>query len=112
MSSFFDSKLVREEVDDISRMQEEIYSRVFEFPSMDKQRKLEHVEKLGELLEKQSVLYTRLCLSDDPDAVSMKENILKSAMELGFPADANLNLIFSNMSKVLESMKKNIIDNP
>lgn len=112
MSGFFDSKMVRDEMDEITRMQEEIYARVFQFPSMNKDEKLEHVDKLTDLLEKQKVLYTRLCLSDDPDAKRMKENILQSAVSLGFPPDANLNLMFSNMTKVLESMKKSIIDNP
>jgi hypothetical protein len=112
MSSFFDSEFVREEMEEISRMQEEIYARVFQFPTMDKQGKLDHVDKLGELLKKQRVLYTRLCLSDDPAAKRMKENILQSAMELGFPSDINLTHIFANMTKVLESMRERIIDNP
>jgi len=111
MSDFFNSKLVREEMDEISRMQEEIYARVFQFPTMDKQAKLDHVDKLGELLEKQRVLYTRLCLSDDPEAKRMKENILQAAMELGLPSDVNLSYVFSNMTKVIESMRRNILDN-
>jgi len=112
MSGFFDSKMVRDEMHEISKMQDEIYARVFQFPTMSKEEKLNHVDKLTDLLEKQKILYTRLCLSDDPEAKMMKENILESAVSLGFPPDANLNLMFTNMTKVLESMKKSIIDNP
>ena len=112
MSSFFDSELVRQEMEEITRIQEEIYSHVFQFPTMDTQAKLEHVDKLSELLEKQSILYTRLCLSDDPEAKRMKENVLQSAISLGFPSDVDLNYIFSNMTKVIESMRKNLLDNP
>jgi hypothetical protein len=75
---------------------------------MDKDDKLEHVEMLSSLLEKQKILYTRLSLSDDPDAKRMKDNILESARALGFPADVDLTYVFSNMTKVLESMKKSI----
>lgn len=106
--SFFNSDLVREEMDQISRLQDKVYKKVWEFPSMDKDDKLEHVEMLSDLLEKQKILYTRLSLSDDPDAKRMKEQILESAKSLGFPADVDLTYVFSNMTKVLESMKKSI----
>ena len=106
--SFFNSDLVREEMDEISRLQDKVYKKVWEFPSMDKDDKLEHVEMLSDLLEKQKILYTRLSLSDDPDAKRMKNQILESAKSLGFPADVDLTYVFSNMTKVLESMKKSI----
>ena len=106
--SFFNSDLVREEMDEISRLQDKVYKKVWEFPSMGKDDKLEHVEMLSSLLEKQKILYTRLSLSDDPDAKRMKDNILESARALGFPADVDLTYVFSNMTKVLESMKKSI----
>jgi hypothetical protein len=106
--SFFNSDLVREEMDEISRLQEKVYKKVWEFPSMDKNDKLAHVEMLSDLLEKQKILYTRLSLSDDPDAKKMKEQIMESAKSLGFPSDVDLTYVFSNMTKVLESMKKSI----
>jgi len=106
--SFFNSDLVREEMDEISRLQEKVYKKVWEFPSMDKNDKLAHVEMLSDLLEKQKILYTRLSLSDDPDAKRMKEQIMESAKSLGFPSDVDLTYVFSNMTKVLESMKKSI----
>jgi len=77
MSSFFDSELVQKEMENITKLQDEVYKRVFEFPSMTKQDKLEHVEKLSNLLEKQQILYTRLKLSDDPEAKKMREEIHK-----------------------------------
>ena len=42
----------------------------------------QHVEMLEELLKKQKILYTRLSLSEDPEAKLMKENIIKSAKYL------------------------------
>ena len=48
------------------------------------EEKLEHLDKLSNLLEKQKVLYT-LSLSDDPRAVEMKDNVRKSAAMMGFP---------------------------
>jgi len=74
--SFFDSEVVRAEVAHIAEMQEEIYQSVWKFASFSDEEKLKHVTVLQELLEKQRVLYTRLSLSDDPEAKKMKESII------------------------------------
>jgi hypothetical protein len=112
MSSFFSSELVREEMENITKLQQEIYQKVFEFSTMNRDDKLEHVEKLGVLLDKQRILYTRLKLSDDPEAQKMKDRILQEAVALGFPKDVDITYVFSNMTKVLDQMKKSILDNP
>ena len=105
--SFFDSEIVQEEMKEISKLQDEIYMKVFSFSSMDSDDKLQHVEMLEELLKKQKILYTRLSLSDDPEAKLMKENIIKS-FQLGFPPDVDLGYVFSNMSAIIDTMKKSI----
>ena len=106
--SFFESEVVRAEMAEISELQEEIYQNVFKFPTMTKEEKLFHVEVLERLLNKQKILYTRLSLSDDPEAKMMKEKIISSASMMGLPQDVDMNVIFSNMSKMLDAMKKQI----
>ena len=106
--SFFDSDVVRAEMTEISELQEDIYGNVFKFTSMDKEEKLFHVGMLERLLDKQKVLYTRLSLSDDPEAKVMKDRILESAVMMGLPKGTDMNVIFSNMSKMLEVMKQQI----
>ena len=109
--SFFNSEVVRAEMTEISELQEEIYSNVFKFPGMSKEEKLEHVELLERLLEKQRVLYTRLSLSDDPEAIEMKERITSSATMMGLPPGTDMSIILNNMSKMLEVMKNQIDKN-
>ena len=106
--SFFDSEIVQEEMKEITRLQEAVYSQVFSFAHMGKREKLEHVEMLETLLKKQQVLYTRLSLSDDPQAKLMKENIIKSATEMGFAPNVDIGYMFSNISSVVENMRKSI----
>ncbi len=67
---------------EISELQEEIYTNVFKFPTMSLEDKKYHIEILERLVDKQQVLYTRLSLSDDPEAKKMKENIIQSAGNL------------------------------
>jgi len=108
--SFFKSEIVRKELQDISQLQEEIYSKVFEFSSMDKDKKLEHIRMLEELLSKQQVLYTRMSLSDDPEAKGMRSQLITQAKQLGFPEDVDLGFVFSNMNKIIDNMKKSLED--
>ena len=106
--SFFNSEVVRAEMVEISELQEEVYKNVFNFFRMNKEEKIMHVNLLQKLLEKQQILYTRLCLSDDPEAKRMKEKISESATAMGLAPDVDMKIIFNNMSKLVESMKEQI----
>jgi len=106
--SFFNSEVVRAEMAEIAELQEKVYGNVFKFSLMSKEEKLEHVEVLEKLLDKQKVLYTRMSLSDDPEAVEMKEKIINSAIMMGMPKGTDMSIILNNMSKMLESMKQQI----
>ena len=106
--SFFDSEVVRAEMTEIAELQEEVYSNVFKFPRMSKEDQLYHVEVLEKLLDKQRVLYTRVSLSDDPEAKQMKEDIRKSATIMGLPEDMDMSLIFGQMSQMVDLMKKQL----
>jgi len=109
--SFFSSDIVRAEMTEISELQDEIYESVFTFPTMTKEDKIRHVDLLDKLLNKQQILYTRLTLSDDPEAQKMKEKISSSAAIMGLSPDVDMNVIFNNMSKMLEVMKNQIDKN-
>jgi len=106
--SFFSSEVVRAEMTQITEMQEEVYSNIFKFPAMSKEERLNHVELLERLLDKQKVLYTRMSLSDDPEAQEMKERITQSAIMMGMPPNTDMNIILNNMSRMLEVMKQQI----
>ena len=105
---FFQSDVVRAELAEIQELQEEVYGALFKFPTMPKEDKQYHVECLERLIEKQKILYTRLSLSDDPMAKQMKENILKGASDLGLPTNVDMNLVFDDIHKMVDVMKKAI----
>ena len=106
--SFFESDVVRAEMTEIGELQDDVYRNVFNFPKMNRQEQLFHVGLLEKLIDKQKVLYTRLSLSDDPEAKKMKQNILDSAQMMGLPSGADMNMIFNNMSRMLDVMKQQI----
>ena len=106
--SFFNSDVVRAEMAEISELQEEIHGNVFKFPTMSKEDQQYHVDILEKLLEKQKVMYTRLSLSDDPEAKEMKKRITESASMFGLPDNVDMNLLFNHMSEAVGLMKQQI----
>ena len=106
MSNFFDSDIIQEELKEINKLQEQIYGSILTFGIMNREDKLEHIEKLSLLLEKQRVMYTRMSLSDDPQAVEMKENLRKSVAIMGFSPETDMQVLFTSMTKTIESLKK------
>ena len=110
MSDFFDSDIVREELQEINELQMSIYMNAMKFGTFSREDKVEHIEKLTELLEKQKLMYTRISLSDDPEAVDLKKHLQKSVELMGFPEGTDMSLLFSGMSNTIENLK-NSIDN-
>ena len=106
--SFFDSDVVRAEMAQIQELQEEVYTNVFKYPMMTKENQRYHVEILEKLCEKQRVMYTRLSLSDDPQAKQMKDNIIQGASAMGLPKDVDINILFSQMGQMVEKMKDSL----
>jgi len=110
MSDFFDSEIIQEELSEINEMQEKIYESFISFGNMSREQKLEHVEILTNLLEKQQVMYTRLSLSDDPKAIEMRDNLRKSVSMMGFPPETDMLTLFSSMNATIKSLKDYIED--
>ena len=106
MSNFFDSEIIQEELEEINDLQKEVYQKAFQ--RMNREDQKEHVELLIELLEKQKIMYTRLSLSDDPQAVKMREQLRKSVTIMGFPEGTDINVLFDGMKKTIEKLKERV----
>ena len=106
MSKFFESEIIRNELTEINELQQDVYGNMLSFGSMERQEQLEHIEMLSTLLDKQKVMYTRLSLSDDPDAVRMKEQLEKSVQLMGFPAGTEMTILFDAMSKTIDKLQQ------
>ena len=107
MSKFFDSDQVRREMEEITCLQKELYDVILKFPMMSAEAKVEHIDTVMELLERQQIMWTRLSLTDDPEAMKMKDYITSHSKELGF-GDTDLTTIFSNMKRTLEQVQSNL----
>ena len=108
MGSFFNSEIVREQLKEINELQSDIYGNAFAMNISSQESLKEHIEKLETLLEKQRLMYTRLSLSDDPEAKKMKEHLVKSITMLGFPEGTDMNMLFTGMQNTIASYRQRI----
>ena len=108
MSNFFDSDIVREELEEINDLQLSIYKNAMKFGTFSREDKVDHIEKLTELLERQKVMYTRISLSDDKEAIELKNHLQKSVELMGFPEGTDMLLLFSCMSNTIENKKSQL----
>ena len=105
---FLDSEIVQKEMQDIETLQKKVYGNVFNFPNMNREDKILHIELLEELIEKQQIFYKRLSLSDDPKAKEIRKTVMDSAEMFGFKSDGDLSLMFAQMSAAIGEMKKQL----
>ena len=108
MSNFFDSEIIQEELIEINKLQEEVYGKILNVMHLTPEEQVEHIDMLRLLLEKQKIMYTRLSLSDDPEALKLKNQIEQSVVVMGFPKGTDMNVLFDNMDKTINNLKKNV----
>ena len=108
MSNFFDSEIIQNELEEINELQKTLYRDVMEFSTMERDEQVEHIDLLTELLDRQKIMYARPSLSDDPEAINMKNHLQKSIPLMGFPTGTDMNLLFDGMKKTISQLKENI----
>ena len=108
MGKFFQSELVRGTIQEMTALQEFCFKSAMNLPLLKKEQQLEYFDALIQLIEKQKIFYTRVRLSDDPEAESIKENMKQAALLLG--GDPNMNVIemFDDLLKKVTSYRKHV----
>ncbi len=108
MGNFFDSEIVKEELQEIRDLQNEIYGKIPTLNMFSHDEKVDHIEKLETLLEKQRLMFTRLSLSDDSEAIKMKNHMQETVSLMGFPEGTDMSLLFSFMQETIDNLRKEV----
>lgn len=106
MTRFFDSEEVRKSLSELDFLQDRIFNDLLMIPFYDNQKKKEHLETMKEFLEKQKLFIFRMSLSDDPEALELKERIMESAKMFGMNENDNLQDFFKKMEQSIENLEE------
>jgi predicted site-specific integrase-resolvase len=104
MSEFFESDIVRKELDDIYQLQKRLQKVFLTIPSLSSEEKREFLKLTLILIDKQEIMYFRMKLSEDPKSKEMLDEMKKSAIILGISEDVSLDELFGEMRKTMKSL--------
>lgn len=108
MNNFLKSDIIQTELKEINELQKDISENTMYFEFMNNKNKMEYIEKLELLIDKERVMYARLSLSDDPDAIAMKNNVCMAMSLLGYSSEVNMQNLFDNMQKTIKLLKEQL----
>ena len=107
-SKFFQSELVRGDIQEMAALQEFCFRSVTNLALLDKERKLQYFEALRKLLEKQKIFHARLSLSDDPEAKQVAANMKQAVVMLGGNANLDVREMFDDLLTKIEGFERMI----
>ena len=108
MSKFFQSELVRGDIQEMAALQEFCFRSVTNLALLNKERKLEYFEALRKLLDKQKVFHARLMLSDDPEAKQVADNMKQAVIMLGGNSDLDVREMFDDLLTKIDNFEKHV----
>ena len=107
-SQFFQSELVRGDIQEMAALQEFCFRSVTNLALLDKERKMQYFEALRKLLEKQKIFHARLSLSDDPEAKQVAANMKQAVVMLGGNPNLDVREMFDDLLKKIDAFEKHV----
>ena len=112
MSKFFQSEMVRGDIQEMAALQEFCFRSVTNLALLDKERKMEYFEALRKLLEKQKIFHARLMLSDDPEAKQVAANMKNAVVMLGGDPNLDVRAMFDDLLKKIDAFEEAVDKHP
>ena len=108
MSEFFKSEQVRNDIFELENLQRDLALTMSSGRPLNSEQRKEHVDKLKLFLEKQKVFFFRISLSDDPEAIQIKENIMEAAKMFGFDEMTGMDEFFEQLDKTIKKVEEGL----
>lgn len=108
MSKFFESEVVRDTVIELENMQRQLAKDLYNIASYSQEEKREHLKLLKAFLEKQKLFFFRVSLSDDPDAVMIKEKVLEAAKMFGYSELDGMDKFFEKLDETIQDLENSL----
>ena len=108
MTEFFRSAQVRAALAELAEIQDDLAHTMSNPRILSDEEKKDYVKKLKLFLEKQKLFFFRVSLSDDPEAVQVKEHILDTAQMFGFKEMTGMDKFFQQLDDTIKKVEKDL----
>ena len=111
-SKFFQSELVRGDIQEMAALQEFCFRSVTNLALLSKEKKMEYFEAMRKLLEKQKIFHARLMLSDDEEAKAVAANMKNAVVMLGGDPKLEVRAMFDDLLQKIDNFEKYVDKQP
>ena len=108
MTEFFKSAQVRAALAELAEIQDDLAHTMSSPRILSDDEKKDYVRKLKLFLEKQKLFFFRVSLSDDPEAVQVKDHILETAQMFGFKEMTGMDKFFQQLDDTIKKVEKDL----
>ena len=108
MTEFFRSAQVRAALAELAEIQDDLAHTMSNPRILSDDEKKDYVKKLKLFLEKQKLFFFRVSLSDDPEAVQVKDHILETAQMFGFKEMTGMDKFFQQLDDTIKKVEEGL----
>ena len=105
---FFDSDQVRDTIMELEELQLELTNDLMHLAEYGVEERRDHLGRLKTFLEKQKVFFFRISLSDDPDALKIKEKVVEAAKMFGYSEVDGMDKFFEQLDHTIKNLEKTL----
>ena len=105
---FFDSDQVRGTVMELEQLQQELTVDLMHLVEYSVEERREHLGRLKTFLEKQKLFFFRVSLSDDPDALLIKEKVIDAARMFGYSDADGMDKFFEQLDNTIKNLENTL----
>ena len=96
--------MVRGDLQEMMELQQMCFKYAMSFPVLNNNRRMEYLEVLMSLLEKQEIMYARMSLSEDEEAKTVVDNMRNAVVMLGGNPDLTVKDMFMDLRNKVNAM--------
>ena len=109
MGDFFKSDQVQSTIAELTSLQQQLVTEMPYLPMMKPEQKKDHLVTLKTFLEKQKLFFFRISLSNDKEAVEMKERLMEAAKMFGVQDEINtMDAFFNKLNDTIKQIEASI----
>ena len=108
MTEVFRSAQVRAALAELAEIQDDLAHTMSSPRILSDDEKKDYVRKLKLFLEKQKLFFFRISLSDDPEAIQVKDHILETAKMFGFNEMTGMDKFFQQLDETIKKVEEGL----
>ena len=109
MSDFFKSDQVQSTIAELTALQQQLVMEMPHLNRMKPEQKKDHLVTLKTFLEKQKLFFFRISLSNDKEAIEMKEKLMEAAKIFGVQDEINtMDAFFNKLNDTIKQIEASI----